>query len=248
MKKKSPRSDQHFDGIFRAEATIIHSHALPDVLAGTVLGGSSSTIDTFFVALSLINSALGVKGIDTLVTINVKFVNSGTIVGGLGDEKGHEDSENSKEDSSDNESPSPTQILSDDTSRDETEHTTCPEGHGVSRDPRTTLVDKEHVSDEGSDDPLEASGAETLEDTCRKESFEILGGGSDDNADDDNPGRDNEDRTFSPDTSNDNNEWTSASNSEKLISGQLSDLGKIDSELGNKVDGSGCEDRTEGTS
>lgn len=89
MKKESPRSDQHLDGIFRAEATIVHSHALPDVLARTEFGSSSSTIDTFFIALSLVNSALGVKGIDALVAVNVKFVNSSTIVGGLGDEKGH---------------------------------------------------------------------------------------------------------------------------------------------------------------
>lgn len=109
-------------------------------------------------------------------------------------------------------------------------------------------MDKEHVSDERSDDPLEAGGAETLEDTCRKESFEILGGGSDDNADDDDPCRDNEDGTFSPDASNDNNKWTSASDCEELISRQLCNLGKVDSELRNKVDSSGCEDRTEGTS
>jgi len=80
-------------------------------------------------------------------------------------------------------------------------------------------VDKVHISNERSYNTFETSATETLQNTCGEKGIEILSGGRDNDADNDDPGRDDEDASFTPNTGKDNNQRTSTSDCEKLISG-----------------------------
>ena len=90
------------------------------------------------------------------------------------------------------------------------------------RNSNTPLMDKVEIADSGDDYRLISTGGESGDDTRREKRVVIVGGHSNDGGNDAKDGRRNEHWAFAPFGRKRRNEWSSRTDDEQIISGNLS--------------------------